>query len=398
MTIFTHRWLYAMALALAAATANATIPYTPVLSTPVPSLGAGVITPDVVFGKEYSHNLDQSTVGAGGVLDPEQVIAWDGMGGATDSVDYSGVVAGIPSFEIDALANDRDAYVVPIQEDRAHLVFSHDDEAAGYDPAGTPIPLPIPAGGPVLLGNGNLIGGAGELSIETGAFFTSPEDQSLWADQASINGMPLPRDVDGIELWGPEPPISDANRFSAEGDFLTGVSIWTDTGAAYLSHAAVVSAVVSLLGPVPASAELFFDDQEGTNTIDLDAMLVRERYGDEDVFDADPTGGDVSDEIIFSIRQIIDPADPDGYYATGSELFVLDALTGASFLKHGGHDWDHGYTLGAMSLPSPTNQFRGVIDINAIEAVGDVTIPEPVGVSLLVGMFGALAATRRRWG
>ena len=41
---------------------------------------------------------------------------------------------------------------------------------------------------------------------------------------------------------------------------------------------------------------------------------------------ADPTGGGQGDQIIFSIRQMIDLTDPSGYYATGSELFVLAAV------------------------------------------------------------------------
>ena len=46
----------------------------------------------------------------------------------------------------------------------------------------------------------------------------------------------------------------------------------------------------------------------------------------------------------------LDPADPDGYYATGSELFVLDSWWGVGFLNHGGHLWDHAYSLTNLAL------------------------------------------------
>ena len=50
-----------------------------------PALGG----PAVVYGKEYSHDPDQSAAPPGGGLDPAQVIAWDGLGGTADGFDYS---------------------------------------------------------------------------------------------------------------------------------------------------------------------------------------------------------------------------------------------------------------------------------------------------------------------
>ena len=49
--------------------------------------------------------------------------------------------------------------------------------------------------------------------------------------------------------------------------------------------------------------------------------MVRDVVGETDDFGRDPTGGGDHDAIIFSIEQLANPADPDGYYATGSELF-----------------------------------------------------------------------------
>lgn len=381
------------------AVSSATIPYGSVNVGP-PILGPTVMPPSSVFGKEYSHDFDHTTAGAGGAPDPQQVVAWDGSGGTMDGVDFTGTRPNwTPEQEIDAIANHSDALFNALRQDRAHLIFSHDDEIAFRDAAGGYVLGGTPAGGPVLLSNGNTIGGAGEVSIETSAFYTSPEAQGLWASQKEVNGMPLPRDVDGLEVWGPEPAKdADADKYSLDLDFLSGVSVWNASGSAYLSHSAIVGAVESLLGPIPGPAMLPFDDQESTNAINVDALMVLDRFGEIDTFDRDPTGNDAGDLLIFSIRQIIDGADPSGYYATGSELFVMEGNGSVTFLDHGGHSWDKGYALASLRVGSaggPDN-FNGVIDINAIEAIAGV--PEPAGVAMLGAGMWAIVAMRRRLG
>ena len=93
---------------------------------------------------------------------------------------------------------------------------------------------------------------------------------------------------------------------------------------------------------------------------------------------------DPGDQIIFSIEQVPTTAAPDGsgFFATGSELFVLDgaSMPGApvgSFLTHGGHVWDKAFALASM-VTSVTTPAGGVVDVqldvNAIEAIG---VPEP---------------------
>lgn len=210
------------AVALFAHPAAATIGYTPVVLPPgaTPAIGSGVISPSLTFGKEYSHDQDESTAGAGGGADAQQVIAWDGIGGTADGLDYTGTR---PTYsmedQVDATANHDDALFDALLEDRAHLIFSHDDMISGYA-APPPIPaasaffsVTVPAAGPVTIGNGNMIGGAGELSVENAGTFAPPSTQALWAAQAMINGMPLPRDVDGVEVWGPEPGlVADADK------------------------------------------------------------------------------------------------------------------------------------------------------------------------------------------
>ena len=103
------------------------------------------------------------------------------------------------------------------------------------------------------------------------------------------------------------------------------------------------------------------------------------------------------DRIIFSIRQILDTNDPDGYYATGSELFVLDASApnAPTFLFHGSHLWDHAYALNNLQVsPNLIDNAYAVIDINAIEAISEGVIPEPATVTLL--FLAGVGMIRRR--
>lgn len=393
----------AFAIALAP-TAGATVAYTPVTGG-TPGLGPGVAPPSIVPGKEYSHDLDESTAGVGGVFDPQQIIAWDGIGGAADGLDFTGTRPSYtPEDQMDAIANHGDHLYGRLLADEAHLVFSVDDMFTGYS-VGTPFAGFVPSAGPVFLANGNTIGGAGELSYELGIAGVSagnPADfQALWAPQPTINAMPVPIDVDGVELWGPEPAFSaDTDKYSLDVDLLSfgsaiagdAVSVWNGSGSPYIAHSTIVTAVVTLLGPDSAGGEPF-------QQINLDALMVQDVIGSPDEFEFDPAGGLGGDSIIFSIEQIIDPGDPDGYYATGSELFVLDASGSVTFLAHGGHLWDHAYSLATFSVfpgAGPDDPNYGVIDINAIEAISEGVVPEPSGMALMLVGAGLVGGRRRR--
>lgn len=392
--------------------AVAVVPYAPVPTSGTPIVGPGVLAPDGVYGKEYSHDLDFSTVGP--VLDPQQVIAWDGGGGTADSIDYSGTR---PNWEadqqVDAIANHRDALFDATLRDESHLIFTHDDLIAAYGTsAGGPSLVSVPSGGPVVVSNGNSIGGAGEVSIEESGVFNGTSSQYTWASQPEVNAMPEPIDVDGLEVWGPEPRevnepdnpvISDANKYSLDVDFPSGASVWNASGTPYVGWATIVGSVESMLGPIPPTAFSLRDEHQGRQAINLDALMVSDIIEERDVFHQDigePISAELKDQngdlfeprgvestergdsLIFSIRQIVDPNDADGYYATGSELFVLDSLGGVSFLKHGGHVWDHDYALQELALNGLPNQdFEfAVIDINGIEAIAEELFTEPVGL------------------
>lgn len=405
--------LLAAGVLLSATPALATIPYSPIALPPgaVPGVGPGLISPADTFGKEYSHDVDQSTAGAGGVPDPQQIIAWDGVGGTTDGLDYTGTrPTYTPEDQVDAVANHRDGLFNNLRDDFAHLIFSHDDMISGYfsppDPAGgvTFSALTLPSAGPIGISNGNLIGGAGELSYELAGAYAPPSTMGTWATQGEVNGMPLPRDVDGVEVWGPEPGTSgDGDKYSLEVDAFSGfpggppaTSVWNLSGTPYISHSMIAGAVTSLLGPVGAGVLPYPDFIDGDAAINVDALMVRDTVGEIDSFDRDPTGAP-GDQIIFSIRQIPDPTDPDGYYATGSELFVLDASTGVSYLDHGGHVWDHSHALSDLRVDGAlVNNAYAVIDINAIEAVGELVVPEPTSVGLMGVALAAALGMRRR--
>ncbi len=385
---------------LFAGQAVATIPYGSV--TPgTPGLGPGLAAPDEVPGKEYSHDLDHLITAVGTSPSPEQVVAWDGSGGVANGVSFFGQRPTLTApSQVDAIANDGDFLFNPLRSDDAHLIYSFDDRFNVVTPGGV-FPSFLSSAGPIPLGNGNIVGGAGELSYELGLFggVNAPETQGLWADQAAINGMPLPDDIDGVEVWGPEPAFTaDANKYSLDVDAISGfgglpaTSIWNaPSGTSYVSQSMIISAVTSLLGPLPPGLVLAGPDGEhydGMDVVNLDALMVRDVVGDPDTFDRDPTGGSDHDAIIFSIEQLANPADPDGYYATGSELFVLEGSTSASFLTHGGHAWDHAYSLATFGLmKGPQN--LAVLDINAIEAIAESVVPEP-GCWLLavVSMMG----------
>jgi hypothetical protein len=370
--------------------------------SPLPAL-PGLPAPRNVPGKEYSHDPDQSAMPPGGIPDPAQVINWDGKGGTADGFDYSLPAPPFSTsgnFQVDALAATHDALFNETMADRAHLVFSVDDMARTTLPGGL-LPVAVPAAGklttPDMINGGvNTIGGAGELSFERGRFggLFPANVQGVWATQSVINGMPLPRDVDGVELWGGEPgqTLGDADKYSVDTDISTGAAgpafaVWnrvTQTG--YVPLSMVVDLVANLL-----DIENVFEPDD----VNLDALMVMDGAG------TNPNLFEPGDRILFSIRQLEATFAPDGsgFLATGSEIFWLDgasmpaALVGG-FLDHGGHLWDKKYALENMTtvLLLDGNQVRVQLDLNALEAVAGV--PEPGGALLL--LLGSGIALRRR--
>jgi hypothetical protein len=271
--------------------------------------------------------------------------------------------------------------------------------------------LAVPAAGPIPVRDGS-IGGAGELSYELAGDPSyqpvgdlTPGRLGVWAKRETLNVDDPPSDLDALELWGPEPTsdfVGDANKYSLQSDYDSfnkaipddAVSVWNGdaNGTPFIRQSVIVEAVTSLLVP-PAGITA----TDLAPLVDVDALMVQNMPGaSPNVFDAATPHG--PDMVIFSIRQIQipDPADPDHliYYATGSEIFWLEADGDCGFLRHGGHDWDKDYALAALSYSADGG--TGVLDINALEAVA---VPEPAAlVLLLLGIvslrLGGLARRR----
>jgi hypothetical protein len=131
--------------------------------------------------------------------------------------------------------------------------------------------------------------------------------------------------------------------------------------------------------------------------INLDALMVHDIIDPDDTFDRDPSGAP-GDEILFSISQLVDPADPSGYYATGSEIFYLNASGFDGILLHGGHLWDKAYALADMTTAMSLDGQQRIIqhDLNALEAVADVPEPGAWLLALVAAAVAAGARSRRR--
>jgi hypothetical protein len=310
-----------------------------------------------VVGKEFSDTLDRDIMG---LLDTGQTIAWDGVGGTMDGLDYTGIGPTFAPMEVDAMANHLDALYFALRGDASFLLFSVGNGSA---------PL---FSGMLPTSEGETIGFAGDVSFERPGAIS----KGIWAPGPSIDSMVAPADVDGLEVWGPEPPGFDSDRFSYLADAASGVSVWNaTTGGPYIAHATIAAAVTALLGPIPPGVE--------PDDLDLDGLMVQDVDGVPDEF------GGLGDSIIFSIRQMRDAMDPDGFYATGSEIFTLDAAAVGlipGFLFHGGHLWDHPYSLAAMKTADGRQ-----LDINALEGA---SVPEPSAWVLCV--VGLLAGWRPR--
>jgi hypothetical protein len=192
--------------------------------------------------------------------------------------------------EVDALANQGDAYFHEVIANFAILLVSFDG-----DPGVNGVWYEMP-------------GGARGI-------------QWTHLDLSNVAGGPDPllEDLDGLEVWGPAPG-HDANYFSEIGE-LFGFSVLCEAipwpGGLYVPQPVIVTAVQSL-GYTGAP-----------DSVDLDGLMV----WDID----DPCVWGTGDIIIFSIRAA---ANWDG-----GEIVVLPFGGPASFLNHGGHLWNTAFDV-----------------------------------------------------
>jgi hypothetical protein len=197
-----------------------------------------VPSPPSVPGKEYSDKID---IDRNSLPDREQTLLWDGNGNVTDGFDYG------DEFQVNAMANIRDALFYEVIENRVPLLFS----TSGDKPA------------PILYEKTNGKGG-------------------IWATVPQINKNGV-RELDGLEVWGPD-EIPDANRYSLEND-----PIFDATGRRIAVHNDV-SLGVGFRNPafyVDELAAAIGLDSSLWNRFDLDGLMT---YDDDILFSIAPVG------------------------------------------------------------------------------------------------------------
>ena len=300
------------------------------------------LAPTVVGGKEYSNALDET---ADGIPDAHQTIWWDGAGAAADMEDYT---SDLPSelqrtTQIDALG---------MIWDRFYMEVSHDDAATM---------LVSFSGSPDIYYT---------APVAHAPVHGAPPKVGVWAAAATINHDSRPDDVDGLEVWGPEAPYSDVNRFSLAGDPVdpgTGqrVSAWT-----WVSNATATPFVYA------ADIAMAIGREDLVDYVDLDAIMVYDSspLDSSDLgkftFAGDPDLGLPPDRIMFSIAPVVDPS--GNVQFDGGEIWVWDyAGRGslASFLIHGGETWDTAHSVaGHFGL---TDEYE---NINALEAIPELCL------------------------
>ena len=335
------------------------------------NLAHAVIPPTAVTGKEYSQWVDADAVGT---PDFEQSVFWDGTGGAIDTFDYTPVPGPvrmpglvIENPETDALAHDHDVFFQALRDNKSDLIFSTDMDGSMFS----------------------------EDTFGAGA---------VWATPSTINSGAAPRDVDGIELWGPDSTDAisgdDAFNYSLEsrpplgpgGIDPGGVSVWHVPGSVPGSLGATAFPLISVpelagailgLAPDGTTVDLLVEE------LDLDGMMLDiQEYSPPD--HASGASAVRIGRIHFTIDPIVNPTDGSVVF-DGGEIFTWDFSSlgptpGASFLSHGGHLWDTAFPVMATFGTASEN-------VNGIESVS--AIPEPSSI-LCIGVV-ALGLMCWKW-
>jgi hypothetical protein len=188
--------------------------------------------------------------------------------------------------------------------------------------------------------------------------------------------------IDALELWGPE-RRPDADRYSLHGDPLADaagnrVAIWNYGGTPFVYSLSIANAIGL--------------SQSLLDKLDVDALMVSERYDDGVLDPDDRPGGVVKDAvgivdgpdtsaldrrllpiqpgeyILFSIAPIMDPTGATVF--DGDEIWVRDGnpANAATFHVHGGYVWNTANDV--MGVLGSTSE-----DITVLESVRAV-IPE----------------------
>jgi hypothetical protein len=321
-------------------------PWVPIANPYNPAPGNVVPTPQQVPGKDFSDIRDRDALG---VLDAEQVVAWDGSGGVRDSFDYSGSRALLPQdVGVDGLASGGDALFHALRDNQSALLFSvtNDPRIHYVRPTGLP----------------GSVAGFG-----------------VWATATDIDAMNPPIDTDAIEVWGGD-NVDDSVRYSLDGDpsaaFPAGaqkVAIWDfnpggPTSNPHTLTSDLAAAMDLQFGGIGVGGPMWSVLVE---FMDVDAIMV------------------FATQVNFSIRPIalsqFNPFLPD---LDGGEIFLYDGPnTPTQFLVQGGHTWNT-----ALDIMGTFN----LLDEN-IDGLEAVSVPEPGSIVLVsLGVLGLLCAARRR--
>jgi hypothetical protein len=335
----------AVASCLCAASLAAANPWVPLSTWVNPGPSRFIPTVKEVPGKDFSDIRDRD---AAGVLDPQQVVAWDGSGGVRDSFDYTGTQPAPLNQQnqgVDGLSSGGDALFQAVRDDQAALLFSAEGDPDIYFERATGFPA-------------------------------APAGFGVWATALDIDAMNPPIDTDALEVWGGD-NNDDSDRYSLDGDpFLPGagkVAVWS------YSPPGGPSAPHTMTTDLAAAMDLQFGGPgvggplwgQLVELMDVDAIMT---FGTQ---------------VTYSIRPLFIPGTPIAF--DGGEIFEYDGPGIATrFLKHGGHVWDTAFDVRGTFHVNNEN-------IDALEGIA-TAVPEPA--SCLMVAFGLVlsAGVRRRHG
>ena len=316
---------------------------------------------------------------------PGQIVFFDGVlkgpqSGLRNAWKFDG-------FQVDAIANVSDVLFEAVRRESTWLLFSVQN-----DRYGNAIFAEAPKTGEICLwsikgckSTNNTPEVAGEYLAGFGALLKDGNPLEVIDPSptypVTADGHLI--DVDGLEVWGPEPdlgynpgtndPASDANVFSAEGDSEFSVKCRTAGTCHTYSRAEIAAAI---------------GRPDLASSIDVDGLMTNSSA----VLDAD---GLPYLQMHFSVRP------NDGL--DGAEIWTWSGVPGelAAPLIHGGHKWDTAFNLRQTLIDqgfgdmAPSTALPEVeVNVDAIEAVS--TVPGPIPLLGLASAFGFSSRIRRR--